>query len=134
MTRKMLTIISSLLLSAGCYHATIETGAAPSGKVIENQWAASFIGGLVPPSTVESAAKCPNGVSKVETQMSFLNMLANVITFGLYSPMTLTVTCGTGKMATLPVVRGSIDVAESLQRAARASFELATPVRLELPQ
>src|SRR5438552_9867322 len=35
----------------------------------------SWIAGLVPPSTVETQAKCPHGVSKVETQLSFVNQL-----------------------------------------------------------
>jgi hypothetical protein len=42
---------------------------------------------------VETAARCPDGVARVETQLSFLNMLANVVTFGIYSPMTITVQC-----------------------------------------
>jgi Bor protein len=53
--------------------------------------------GLVPPSTVETAAKCPNGVAKVETQLSFLNQLVSVLTLSIYTPMTIEVTCASGK-------------------------------------
>jgi hypothetical protein len=77
----------------GCYRATVDTGRNPSGQVIQNQWAHSFIAGLVPPSTVETAGRCPAGVARVETQLSFLNMVANAVTFGIYSPMTITVQC-----------------------------------------
>ncbi|MEX0945669.1 MAG: hypothetical protein WDZ38_08320, partial [Balneolaceae bacterium] len=36
---------------------------------------------------------CSNGVARVETRHSFLNMLASAITFSIYSPMEITVTC-----------------------------------------
>lgn len=84
--------VSAVLLS-GCYHAVIDTGREPNGTTITRPWAASFIGGLVPPPVVETAQKCPAGVAKVETQQSFLNLLAQGLTGGLYSPMTITVSC-----------------------------------------
>lgn len=79
--------------TAGCYKATIETGLTPSDQEIRQDWAHSFIAGLVPPATVETAARCPNGVAQVETQQSFLNMVANIVTLGIYSPMTIRVQC-----------------------------------------
>lgn len=81
------------LVALGCYHATIETGLAPNNQVIKQKWASSWIFGLVPPKTVEAAAKCPGGVSKVETQLSFLNQLVGAVTFGIYTPMAIEVTC-----------------------------------------
>jgi Bor protein len=86
-----------VLGSAACYHATIETGATPSTTTISKPWAPGFVYGLVPPNTVETAAKCPNGVAKVETQLTFLNQLVTVLTLGIYTPMSIEVTCGTGK-------------------------------------
>ncbi|HEX9580308.1 MAG TPA: Bor family protein [Gemmatimonadales bacterium] len=78
---------------AGCYHATIETGRPPSPQVVEKPWAPSFIYGIVPPAVLETASQCPNGVSKVETLHSFLNGLVAGLTFGIFTPMTLKVTC-----------------------------------------
>jgi hypothetical protein len=60
---------------------------------IEKKWAHSFIAGLVPPSVVETAEKCPNGIAKVETQLSFLKQLASFVTLGIYSPMEIVVSC-----------------------------------------
>jgi hypothetical protein len=82
-----------LVLLAGCYHATVETGVTPSTVVIEKSFASGWIFGLVPPSTVSTAEKCPNGVAKVETQLSFLNQLVEVLTLGIYTPMHIKVTC-----------------------------------------
>ena len=81
------------LLFFGCYHATIETGMKPSTTTIEETFAASWIFGLVPPSTIATEAKCPNGVAKVETQLSFLNQLVGILTLGIYTPMEIKVTC-----------------------------------------
>lgn len=130
--RRFYPLAAALLLSAGCYHAVIETGAAPNGTVIQKDWANSFIDGLIPPDIISTAAQCKNGVSKVETQHSFLNMLAAGLTFGIYTPMTITVTCGTGRMADLPTVKGSADVAASVQQAVELSAEKGTAVILEL--
>jgi hypothetical protein len=83
----------ALIGLAGCYHATVETGATPSTVVIDKSFASAWIYGLVPPSTVSTAEKCPNGVAKVETQHTFLNQLVGFITLGIYTPMQIKVTC-----------------------------------------
>jgi hypothetical protein len=81
------------LAALGCFHATIETGLAPNDQVITQKWASCWVLGLVPPKTVEAAAKCPGGVSRVETQRSFLNGLVAMLTFSIYTPMEIVVTC-----------------------------------------
>jgi len=86
-------LLGATLLLGGCYHAIVETGRQPSGTVVENQWAHSFLYGLVPPNPVDVSSRCPSGVAKVETQHSFLNGVAALITWGIYTPMTITVQC-----------------------------------------
>jgi hypothetical protein len=93
------SIFALLLLAAalvGCYHATIETGAKPSTVTIEQHWASGWIFGLVPPKTVETAAKCTTGVARIETQLSFVNMLVSFFTLNIYTPMDIRVTCAEG--------------------------------------
>ena len=91
--KKLLFLIAIPLFLTGCYHAQVTTDLAPSNEVYQESWAASFLGGLVPPSTVNAEQHCTNGVARVETRLSFLNMVATIITFNLYSPMEITVTC-----------------------------------------
>ncbi len=86
-------VILCVALFAGCYHATIETGLAPSATVIHETFASCWVYGLVPPSTIASASKCPDGVAVVETQQSFVNGLVGILTFGIYTPMDIKVTC-----------------------------------------
>jgi hypothetical protein len=106
--------IAAVLACSACYHATIETGLPASSNVVTVQWAHSFIYGLIPPATVASASTCKNGVAKVETQHSVLNVLAQIVTFGIYTPMQIDVTCASSnRMAsatgssTEPVIRAT---------------------------
>ena len=93
------TIAALLLLSAGCYHASIESGMKPGNDKIEKEWASGFAWGLVGPDPIEAQSKCTSGVSKVETEHSFLNSLVQILTLGIYTPMHLTVTCAGGANA-----------------------------------
>jgi hypothetical protein len=115
------------LLLAGCYHATVETGRVPSGVVIEQPWAHSFIGGLVPPSAVDAASRCPGGIARVDTQLSFLNLLVGGFTGGIYTPMSVRVACAAnaGPGALLEV---SDDPVATLQLAAEMSRETGEAV------
>lgn len=96
---KLLTTILAAafcVIAIGCYHATIETGLQPDGQKITQKWASGWILGLIPPKTVEAAAKCPNGVSRVETRLSFVNQLVGFLTAGIYTPMEILVECASG--------------------------------------
>ena len=108
--RLKLVLATGVLSLTACWHATIETGLAPSNQVVEKGFAASWLIGLVPPSTVETQAKCPNGVSKVETQLSFVNQLVALLTLDIYTPMNIKVTCAQGGHAAVPAGAATIDV------------------------
>ncbi len=86
-------ILLALVPLGACYHATIETGLSPSTQVIEQTFASSWIYGLVPPKTVQTASQCPGGAARVETEHSFVNQLVGFLTLGIYTPMHITVTC-----------------------------------------
>ncbi len=120
-----------VLVSAGCYHATIETGLPPSSEVIVKPFASSWIYGLVPPKTVETMAQCPRGVARVETRISFLNGLVGALTFSIYTPMEIKVTCAEkssvsqrveGAEIILPAGASREEIHDALARAARESM------------
>lgn len=91
--KRITTAVLAAALLTGCYHAVIETGAKPSSVVIEQKWAIGWIAGLIPPETVSTTGKCKNGVASVSTQHSIPNLLAQMITFSIFSPMEITVVC-----------------------------------------
>ena len=104
------TLVTMALVLAACWHATIETGLTPSNQVIEKDFASAWIIGLVPPKTLETQAKCPTGVSKVETKLSFLNQLVALLTLDIYTPMMIKVTCAQGRRASLAPGTRALDL------------------------
>jgi hypothetical protein len=118
----------------GCYHAVIQTGRPESSDVISIKWANGFIFGLVPPPVVETASRCTNGVAKVETQHSFLNLLAQAVTFSLYTPMQIDVTCaarGTASADPVIKVQPGRSVEQALTEAVRVSEEKNAPAYVQ---
>lgn len=103
MNRTLNTIAAVMLLfvASGCYHAQVTTGMQPGTRVIEKPWAMGFLYGLLPPSTVNAGEECSTGVAIVETKLSFLNQLVSGITFGILSPMHITVTCAASGSASI---------------------------------
>lgn len=135
-----LCVASLLVAVTACYHATVDTGLTPSTQTVEKSFAASWIDGLVPPSTVETASKCKNGAAKVETQLSFVNMLVGLITLGIYTPMNIKVTCAEAGRAsispTAPTINVGVNATEeeirsAIDRAAALSLRTGEPVFLE---
>lgn len=81
------TILAGTLLATGCYHVTTHTGRPPSAMVREKK-AHMFLFGLV---GHESTAECPPAT--VETHQGVVDWLLGAVSFGLYTPYSLTVTC-----------------------------------------
>ena len=140
MKSKLLLAFLSLSL-VGCYAGTVDTGLPPSSKVIKQAWASCWIYGLVPPKTVETAALCPNGVARVETQLSFLNQVVSALTLGIYTPMQITVTCAEATSVGQIGVDVDIVVAENASQdeirsafadAARQAAETHRPVFVQM--
>lgn len=130
----MKLIRSAAVLAAfaltGCYHAVIETGRPAGSEVITQKWANSFIYGLVPPAVVNTASRCPNGVAKVETQHSFLNGLVAAITWGIYTPIQIDVTCASGGTASVTIEAGA-DKGAALQQAADLAVKSGNAVTVQ---
>jgi len=123
--KKIVLVLGVALLLPGCYHATIDTGRSPSPQTIEQKWAKGWIYGLVPPETVTTMERCPNGVARVETQLSFPNQLVSFLTFGIFTPMEIVVTCASGGMEDAAVV----DNAAEFQRALKAGGPFLVALR-----
>ncbi len=125
---------------AACYHATINTDLQPGSTTIDQEWASSWVFGLVPPKTVETASECTNGVARVETEQTFLNGLVGILTFGIYTPIHIKVTCASGGSASLES-EGAVEVEagaspeeirEALSEAAALSKEKGAAVYVVL--
>ncbi|WP_162862909.1 Bor/Iss family lipoprotein [Salinibacter ruber] len=85
-------LLASCLILTGCYQARMTTSKEPSNTVVEKKWATSFLYGLVP-ARIDVTQECPNGIASAERKMSFPNMLVSTLTFNIYSPQSVRVTC-----------------------------------------
>ena len=92
-SNKLILSVFLLFLFSGCYNAQVLTDRTPSNVVIDQPWALSFVYGLIPPTPIDASETCKDGIAKVETKLSFLNQVVNGVTFGLITPMHITVTC-----------------------------------------
>jgi hypothetical protein len=123
--RRALVPVTVTLLTA-CWHATVETGLTPSTVVIDRSWASSWIYGLVPPKAVETASRCPDGVAKVETELTFLNQVVHILTLGIYTPMRIRVTCAQATGTSAGATAAALTVpANSEGKAVRSAFKVA---------
>jgi hypothetical protein len=97
MRRYIPAMVAGALLCGACYHVTVITGAPPATTpTIDKQWQNTFVYGLVPPAELSAKEGCAQGVAQVDTERSFLNGLVGAITWSIYTPMHVTVTCASG--------------------------------------
>ena len=138
---RVLFLMTCALAMVGCYAARIDTGRPAGTKVIQKKWASCWIYGLIPPSTINAAAECPNGVAKVETQLSFLNQVVSAITWGIYTPMQIVVTCAEESHANLTTPEAEIqvgynaspeDVQDAFTKAAKKAVETGKPAYVRM--
>ena len=131
--RRAAAVVAAFALT-GCYHAVIQTGRPESTDVISIKWANGFVYGLVPPPVVETASRCTNGVAKVETQHSVLNILAHIITLGIYTPIQIDVTCaarGTASADSVIRIEPGRNAEQALSEALKLSAERNAPVYVQ---
>ena len=137
MSRLLKVAVLALLVALpACYHAVVLTGRPAGTGVVEEKWAAGWLWGLIPPKPVSTMAECSSGVSKVETQHSFLNMLVEGLTGGIFSPISIKATCASGGRSAVPgepeLKVGSnateAQVIDAFRRAADLSVETGGPV------
>lgn len=89
---KRTIVLGGFLMLTACYHTITTTNLNP-GVVQTNAWAPAFIYALVP-AKVDAQAMCHGKpIQSVESQASFLNMVVGWITLGIFTPMSVTVTC-----------------------------------------
>jgi hypothetical protein len=93
MQLRIVAALAAAIVLAGCYRVTVVTQAAPSTTIVDKPWQNSFVEGIVPPPELNVREQCPRGVAKVMTQRSFLNGVVDILTWGIYTPLQVTVTC-----------------------------------------
>lgn len=123
MRRSYLALAAATVLLGGCYRITVNTGAPPTATTVDKPFVNYFVYGLVPPSDpLNVGAQCPQGVSQVITEQSFVNGLVAALTWQIYSPQHFRVTCAGG-----PVRTSSVDPAPKPEAAPAAARVASKP-------
>lgn len=85
------------LALTGCYKVQVMSNPSVVRGVERSSWQNFFIFGLVGEARVDVRELCGGGqAATVETGMSFMNGLGSAVTFGLWAPRTVVVTCAAG--------------------------------------
>lgn len=139
MRRRWVPVALVVLSSAACFHQVVQTGRPAGPTVIDKPWVPTWVFGLVAADPIESRPLCPSGVAVVTTEMSFLNGLAALVTFGIFTPQHVMITCARGGTASLPggatEIRIPTDATDEqrsalVNRAVEQSSETHAPVIL----
>jgi hypothetical protein len=88
----------ALLLSV-----TMITSVAQSQDSVK-EWATTFVYGVVPAAVASAAAQCRDGLAKVRRGQTPANTLVTLVTLGMFTPITILVTCAD------PTDKAAIDV------------------------
>ncbi len=96
---------AAVLLLGGCYHhAFTVAGTLPAPEPPHRMWHHALLLGLVELSDdVELRTLCPVGVSRVEDEVSAVDVLVAIVTAAIYTPSTVEVWCQAGG-ASAPVI------------------------------
>jgi hypothetical protein len=90
-TGAMIFAVSMMMTS--CYTYTSVVGKGAQGTKETKKWNHYVLWGLAPVGVSDSKAMAEGATDyTVKTEQTFVNGLVSAITFGLYSPMTTTVT------------------------------------------
>ena len=97
MSRKTLVIGAALAVAlSGCSHHIKYSTSKPGGGPVKKETQAFFLWGLVGGSELPLDTMCPQGVAHIDSKKGFADAILTSLTGGLYSPMSVEVTCAGG--------------------------------------
>lgn len=95
---RLLALAAVVVAASACFHQVVQTGRTPGTTVIDKPWAPAFLWGLVPPPPIDVSTQCRTGIATVVTEQSFVNGLVHFVTFGLFTPRHITITCAASSL------------------------------------
>jgi len=88
-------LFASLFLATGCFHVSYVSNKPQAATPAYDGWHSDVVWGLAEVSDPVDVPKlCPGGFARIESQLTFVQGLVQYITFGIYNPQNVTVTCG----------------------------------------
>ncbi len=81
-------------LVGGCFNVTYTNPRLPANGVVVEGTNHFFVAALVGDERVPVYQMCPQGVSQIESGLSFVDLVITAITFTIYDPRSYVVHCG----------------------------------------
>lgn len=93
-----LVVLGLALAATGCATHTInyKSPTAQAGGATQSVKQSFFLWGLVGGSEVDLERVCPTGVAQIQSKTGVGDQIFTVLTGGIYSPMSVDVTCSAG--------------------------------------
>lgn len=91
---KLLALTTCAALAAGCFKVTYQNPLLPPNGVTHDGTSGFFIAGLVGDARIPAYQLCPGGVSRIQTGLTFGDLVLTVITIGIYTPRSYEIDCG----------------------------------------
>lgn len=99
---KKLTCLALLVATTGCFHFHYVTDEKPAPAPSSEAWHHGFVWGLVEGMPVDVTKVCPSGFARIDSTETFVNGFVRFVTWSIYSPETITITCNATDAAQLP--------------------------------
>lgn len=91
---RVLALVMCAALGAGCFKVTYQNPLLPPNGVVHDGTSSFFILALVGDERIPAYQMCPGGVSRIQTGLSFVDLLLHVVTIGIYTPRSYEIECG----------------------------------------
>src|SRR5690606_41515981 len=115
-------------LVIGCWQYRVRTRKSPVKTFIRRR-AHYLLGGHYPPARAYTGTSCPNGIVRVETKLSALNLLVGWMTGYIYTPMSIEVWCAFAPASDAPGTAAAPDSTGSGQVSGTEAPQAATAQR-----
>lgn len=83
-------------MASGCFNVTYTNPRLPPNGAVVEGTSSFFVAALVGDERVPVYQMCPQGVSQIETGLSFVDVVLTVVTLAIYTPRSYVVHCGGG--------------------------------------
>ncbi len=100
-----LSLISTalaLLLCTGCFKHSIRDERKPPGTPTSDEWKPYVVAGLAPLGKSTVTTNCTGGIALFESRTSFANGLVALLTFNVFTPITVAYACAEGDQPAPP--------------------------------
>ncbi len=90
----MRSLLLTTALLCACAKVTYVNPKLPATGAEVHQTGDFFLFGLIGTAEIPAYQMCPRGVARVQSKVTFENLLLHVLTVNIYTPRTYVVRCG----------------------------------------